>query len=400
MRGAIGVPLGRLAAVLVLSVAVLGWAVGSVHAHHAVASHDSPDPQAERLTEALLDLNVQYQVGSAAQKPLLLGQLLSAAASRQQYLAQLVEDDPGEVLRVALPAALRAALPPAVKAYVEEEVDVEGVLEVLHEDGHAGSRFFYFLDTAAERLSLHFAADPPELLTGARVRVRGVRVNQTLALGSGKKGSVQTLSSAVPNTFGAQETLVILVNFQDAPSEPFTPDSVRTAFFTTTSDFWLENSYQQTWLAGDVVGWFTTALSSTVCDTSGIATQAQAAASAAGVDLAAYAHHVYAFPQNYSCYFWGRSTVGGSPSQAWINGDFELGVTAPRARRRTGPLALTLAGLWRHDARAEPHRLRVRQYPRHDGRLILGSLQRLPEGAPWLATEEGYEESSAEGGLS
>src|SRR5205814_9533941 len=38
--------------------------------------------------------------------------------------------------------------------------------------------------------------------------------------------------------------------------------------------------------------------------------------------------YVYAFPQNYACSFWGRSTVGGSPSEAWITGTFALGVTA------------------------------------------------------------------------
>src|SRR5262249_25698096 len=48
----------------------------------------------------------------------------------------------------------------------------------------------------------------------------------------------------------------------------------------------------------------------------------------AGMNVAAYPHRVYAFPQNNACLFGGRSTVGGNPSRAWINGDFELGVTA------------------------------------------------------------------------
>jgi hypothetical protein len=43
--------------------------------------------------------------------------------------------------------------------------------------------------------------------------------------------------------------------------------------------------------------------------------------------VAAYQHLVYAFPQN-ACGFWGRSSVGGNPSVAWINGEFKLAVTA------------------------------------------------------------------------
>jgi hypothetical protein len=148
-----------------------------------------------------------------------------------------------------------------------------------------------------------------------------------LALAGGNE--VQTLAPApVPNALGEQRTLVILVTFSDAPTQPYTPDEARSVMFETTSQFYWENSFQQTWLSGDVVGWFTIAATSTACDTNGIATQARSAASAAGVNLAAYAHYVYAFSQNYNCYFWGRSTLGGNPSHAWINGDFELGVTA------------------------------------------------------------------------
>jgi hypothetical protein len=58
----------------------------------------------------------------------------------------------------------------------------------------------HFLSTTAERLSLHFAGDPPALATGVRVWVRG-RVDDMVALG----GSVRTLSSALPNTLGPHD---------------------------------------------------------------------------------------------------------------------------------------------------------------------------------------------------
>ncbi len=167
------------------------------------------------------------------------------------------------------------------------------------------------------------------MLTGARIRVKGVQTGNTLALGSDTTTSVQTVIPApLINTLGEQRTLLILVNFSDAPTQPYTPDAARSMMFDTTSRFYLENSFQQAWLGGDVAGWFTIAATSTVCDTGAIATQAEAAASAAGFDVAAYQHLVYAFPQNDTCGFWGRSSVGGNPSVAWINGRFELAVTA------------------------------------------------------------------------
>ncbi|HLN98190.1 MAG TPA: hypothetical protein VK208_06985, partial [Pyrinomonadaceae bacterium] len=126
-------------------------------------------------------------------------------------------------------------------------VELEGTLEVLHEDRDPGSRYVYFLRTAIERLELRFAADAPELQTGDHVRARGVRSNGVLALSSGD--SVQTLSAALPNTFGGQKTILILVNFSDKATQPY---SVATAqsVMNTTSNFDMENSYAQTFLTG------------------------------------------------------------------------------------------------------------------------------------------------------
>ncbi len=214
-------------------------------------------------------------------------------------------------------------------ALAQTTSSLEGTLEILHDDTHAGARFEYFIHTNNGRYSLHFRGHPPtNLLTGARIRAKGVLTGNTLALAPGST-NVQTVTPApVPSTLGEQRTLLILVNFSDAPTEPYTPDFARSVMFDTTSRFYLENSFQQTWLSGDVAGWFTIATTSTVCDMYAVATQAEAAASAAGINVAAYQHRAYAFPQNDTCLFWGRSTVGGNPSQAWINGDFELGVTA------------------------------------------------------------------------
>jgi M6 family metalloprotease-like protein len=225
--------------------------------------------------------------------------------------------------------------PPAAAAGL---VDVEGELEVTYEDFPDGSaRLRHFLEADGVRLQLHFDADPPALLSGTRVRARGVRRGEFLAVESTRsvlalaaEGGTFAVSGGtaapVPNTFGDQKTVVLLVNFQDQPAEPWTVDHARSLVFGTVSDFFRESSYGQTWLSGDVQGWFTIALSSTVCDGTTLATQANAAAQAAGVDLSAYAHVVYAF-QN-ACAGRGFGTVGGNPSQAWISGELRADVVA------------------------------------------------------------------------
>ncbi len=215
-------------------------------------------------------------------------------------------------------------------------IEVTGVLTILREDWRTGSRTFYLLESAGRRYALRFATQPPKhLRTGDHIRVRGmhaagssstsVPVDGTLALGSDST-SLQTLTPApVPNTFGEQKTLVILLNFQDIPTQPYTLAYAQSVVFGTTSNLFLENSYRQTWLTGDVVGWYTIPLNSTVCDQLGLASYAKQASTAAGVDLSAYTHYVYAFPQN-PCAWWGTATVGGSPSQSWINGSLVVDV--------------------------------------------------------------------------
>ncbi len=215
------------------------------------------------------------------------------------------------------------ALPP--QATSDAQAQFEGELEVQYEESANGGRLLHFLKTGNQRLRLQFAAEPPtNLLTGTRVRVRGTLQGNTLALGGSE--SVQALALPTSNTFGAQQTLVILVNFLDKPSIPFDLSSAYATTFQKTSDFFLENSYQQTSLTGNVYGWYTIAMDSTTCDTTQIASLAEEAATAHGVNVSTYPRRIYAFPQTSACAWWGLATVGGNPSQGWINGPYTLKV--------------------------------------------------------------------------
>ena len=262
-------------------------------------------------------------------------EIRAAAEQRQARLLELARSDPAEVLRLAVTPEERLSMPSPIRGFVEERVEVEGTLEVLVEDFAGGSRTHHFLDADGQRFELVFTSAAPRMLSGDSARVSGVRVDHTIVIepsaanfraGASTKG-MQSVN-ALPNTFGAQRTAVILVNFSNNPTQPYTVATARSVVFTQTSNWDLENSYGQTWLTGDVFGWFTIPVSSSVCDYTSIDSYGQQAATAAGVNLANYTHYVYAFPQN-ACSWWGLGSVGGTPyTRAWINGSLQLQVVA------------------------------------------------------------------------
>jgi hypothetical protein len=206
-------------------------------------------------------------------------------------------------------------------------IQLDGELEVQIEDATGGSRLHHFLNVGSERVRLRFPGPPPDLTTGARVRARGRLANHTLELSS-SSGSMQTLALANPNTFGEQRTAVILVNFQDNTSVPYQWTTAHNVTFGEVSNYFLHNSYSQTWITGQVFGWYTLPMSNGTCDYNKISTLADQAVAAAGQSLSGFTRKIYAFPQSSACGWWGLGSVGGNPSRAWINGSYALKVVA------------------------------------------------------------------------
>lgn len=288
---------------------------------------------AEGLTLELLAARAVHAKAPRRSRAASLERLEAIAGERRDLMALLMESDPGAVLRMALPPGTRSAFPPSVQRHLEREVLEEGVLRVLHVDmpGEEVDRYLYLLKTSTGQRSLRFAARPTQLLSDSRIRVQGIRLGDSIALASGDSGeSVITVSAAYPNTFGVQNTLVILVNFSNAPVQPFTSAHAQSVVFNQTSAFDSEVSYQQTSLAGTVTPWYTIASTTAGCDYQTIATQARQAAAAGGYSLASYSRLIYAFPDN-ACTWWGLGSVGGNPSESWIqsaSGGFVLSVVA------------------------------------------------------------------------
>ena len=207
-------------------------------------------------------------------------------------------------------------------AHAAKPVALEGELDVLVEDyadGHSVTR--HFLKTDHGRVELKFSRKPTTLSSGTRVRVRGQAQGNVLALDGNDPGSVEALVTVLPNTMGEQKVAVILVNFQDDTTQPKTPADVNTLVLGTVGNHYKESSFGQTWFTGQVFGYYTIAMSKTVCDPYTLASLADSAAAAAGANLTGYNRRVYMFPHT-ACTWAGLGNVGGSSTKAWANGSF------------------------------------------------------------------------------
>jgi hypothetical protein len=217
-------------------------------------------------------------------------------------------------------AGLATAAHAAQPAFSGKPVALEGTLDVLVEDyadGHSRTR--HFLQTGHGRVEVKFAARATQLPSGTRVRVHGQAAQgEVLALDGTQ---VEALATVLPATMGEQRIAVLLVNFADNVVQPITAASANTLVFDSIDKYYREASFGQTWFKGQVFGYYTIAMSKTVCDPYGMASQAEAAAAAAGVDLSAFNRKVFLFPRN-ACTWAGLGNVGGSSTRAWANGSF------------------------------------------------------------------------------
>lgn len=203
----------------------------------------------------------------------------------------------------------------------EPPVDLEGRLEIVHDDdfsrGHANFRYWLVTD-ANERVELRFNQSHPALPQTEKVRVRGGRNGNVVAV----EGSAEASGNVVAATTGAKTAAIILMNFADNPSQPYTPATAAGIAFNnaeSVKNYYAEVSGGQLTLTGDVFGWFTIPNSSATCDYNAWGTAADAAAAAAGVNLSAYTYKAYAFPSTASCGWAGLAYLPGTRS--WLNGN-------------------------------------------------------------------------------
>jgi len=152
-----------------------------------------------------------------------------------------------------------------------KERTFEGSLTVIHQDDffNEKSKNYYFLQTKNKNYRLISEDDLDKLEPGSEIQIKGKLSKDKIFISKIDENSLKTLKriipSQIPDTIGPQRTAVILVNFQDNPSEMFTKEQVK-QIISKVNDFYKENSYGKTWLTGggnaetpypDIYGWYT-----------------------------------------------------------------------------------------------------------------------------------------------
>lgn len=272
--------------------------------------------------------------GSAAFEGMLLAVLISmlvlVAAQDRTIVAAAGERSDG-AREPAYGELLAEAIgqPPAAESLSARVDDrrrssVAGVLSFAQGDDFAHGRTartdYFVTDGAGTLTNVRFANVPSAGLQGAHVRITGIVKSGVLVADAGSVDGGAGLADHSAST-GPHRVALILVNFSNDPSEPYTREFARGVAFTNSDSvaaYYAESSWGRIELTGDVYGWYTIPATNTACNYSQWSASANEAAAMDGVVLSDYDKIVYAFPTSTACGWAGLATMPGSYS--WLNG--------------------------------------------------------------------------------
>jgi chitodextrinase len=208
--------------------------------------------------------------------------------------------------------------------------DIVGTVRESHGDDFAAGHEVdehIALDTDSGPVAVSLPPGAAALAPGQRVRLHGHFEGQTFFVAA--NGETSTTGGVTPAVTGTKSVAVILLNFSNDTSQPWTTATVNGVVFNNANSvnaYYQDSSDGQLSLAGDTFGWYTIGSDNSGCQYSTWATQARNAATAAGVNLSLYQYTVYAFPSASSCGWAGLAYLPGTAS--FINGSMTLRVVA------------------------------------------------------------------------
>ncbi|GGC02118.1 peptidase M11 [Marinobacterium zhoushanense] len=319
------------------------------HAHgtaNAAVDVAQARQQAYDHTQALIALQKRWEKAQGSEKSQALEQLVAKAEERRVFLLELMQSNPAEVLRVAIPEDKQRGMPAEVVQTLEQQLEVEGDLhQTYYHYKDESVKLRSFLKTPfGETFEVHSSEALNAPGNSKSVAIRGVLIPNSdneygsdgaVALGTdedaivwaylgGDGSSADSLNglsgtaSDLTPTKGEQRAAVFLVNFQDDPNnKPWTVASIQNTM-TKVDQFYQEGSYQQTWFNTDVLGWYTIPYSGTNCDSEAWQDAALNAASRQN-NLSQYTRYIFIFPNN-SCTWSGAGSLTSLPSRAHLNG--------------------------------------------------------------------------------
>ncbi len=278
-----------------------------------------------QLTNQLIEINS----ARGLQDDQKLQQLTAVAAQRKQLLLEEAQKDPESFLRHVLSTEQIESLPRELRdqTLIEEEQVVPGNLITTHRDDFEKKVALYEyrlvtqeIENGKKKIYAVYTSEKsiPELPPTKAVAIRGY-ILDTILVTSQLAGRPGLTPSPTPTPFlrkttGEIKVVVILVNFSDESSQPFTREQVQQAFFGATESlksYYRENSYNQLSYTGDIFGYYTIPFSRENClEDYQWSESASEAARNAGVVLERYDIISYVFNTNNGVQYC-NSHVGG-----------------------------------------------------------------------------------------
>lgn len=281
-----------------------------------------------KLTANLQKLNLEAsQSGQVSAQQ--LQQMTKIASDRKEKLLEQIENNPQGFLDTANLADQRQNFPQEVQNLIEQRVNVTGSFTDVHFDNFQDKKTQneYFVKSEVQRYQLHFAQQKANLLSGSKVQVLALGLDNQLVLGkSNSTNAVYNLNVLDTSTTHMQSTgekkiAAILVRFTGDSSQYISLDGFKNMFSKTG---YINNYYAET--SGNKITFTPTFYEITIdmeyCGYYLWADKVLAKLDQQGVDVSSFNILSYTIPgaANNGCYsYWaGLGTVGGNPTENWI----------------------------------------------------------------------------------
>lgn len=313
--------------------------LGQIDSYAKAFDGDESYPLAQSLNKensrAISDLKA-FEASTGAKKQEEIRELRKLLSSRKEKVLERMKNGDSSLVAGLLPDEIRSRMPDTVRDLVEEKVSLSGNLSAIfvdtikEEDSYIEYSLEVYDDNTeeTERYQVYFEKGHKFLKNGSKVKLSGYKLDDKVFVADDNGQSTQVLaeSNISSDVTGNKSLLVILVNFSNDPSQPWTKDYVYNTVFVngdSTKALISEGSYGKVDLTGEVTPWMTiAATNNSTCDYLTWASQAKQAANNAGYNTSGYNHVMYMLNgvSTSICNWGGKGYVPGT--ETWINGAY------------------------------------------------------------------------------
>lgn len=326
---------------LKVSAAFFGIVLISIFIYTHFLVNSTVTTQAATSDTTLITTLTQTLISSAAKSPYSTSDIpsLTSIASQRKaaMLSALSSGNTKSVFGNLLTQEQINKLPASLVTnnLLEKLTVAKGYIEVIHSDAFQSKNSkieYYYRTSKNSKISrpLYFSA-APSLRNNARVQLDGYSLDTSLLVPAARTNPIKVLSLPIIPATGVQRLAVILVNFSNNTSKPFSAEDTRLATFGDTNsvaNFYKEVSNGLATLTGEVYDYVTIQADYnqsclTYRNTWSALANSQLIARIGRSAFDQYQRRMYIFNAA-NCPYTGQGTIGGtldSPSEAWIYGN-------------------------------------------------------------------------------